>query len=105
MHFFHWHNNGELRTTFEWPTVGSGSTPDDGTTVTHSESPMVDTSGWTGGAESLSHRQMLDAVCYVVDNGVRWRSVPVDFPARDRVYAFPPGSGASSVDDGRICPG
>lgn len=73
--------------------------------MTHSESPMVDTSGWTGGAESLCHRQLLDVVRYVVDNGGRWRSVPVDFPARDRVYACSPGSGASSVDDGRICPG
>jgi transposase len=31
---------------------------------------------------------MLDAVFYVTDNGVKWRSVPADFPARDRVYAF-----------------
>lgn len=60
----------------------------------HSESPAVDTSGWTGGAESLCHRQMRHAVCYVVDNGVKWRSVPVDFPARDRVHAFSAGSGA-----------
>lgn len=28
MHFFHWYENGELRTTFEWPTVRRGSTPD-----------------------------------------------------------------------------
>ena len=27
--FFHWYENGELRTTFEWPTVRSGSTPDE----------------------------------------------------------------------------
>ncbi|MEV0740161.1 DUF6461 domain-containing protein [Streptomyces sp. NPDC050549] len=29
MHFFHWYENGELRTRFEWPTVRSGSTPDE----------------------------------------------------------------------------
>ncbi|WP_327241868.1 transposase [Streptomyces sp. NBC_01320] len=31
---------------------------------------------------------MLDAVFYVTDNGVKWRSVPADFPAWDRVYPF-----------------
>jgi hypothetical protein len=29
MHFFHWHENGELRTTFEWPSVRTGSAPDE----------------------------------------------------------------------------
>ncbi|MET8422127.1 DUF6461 domain-containing protein [Streptomyces sp. NPDC005134] len=29
MHFFHWYEDGELRTTFEWPTARDGSTPDD----------------------------------------------------------------------------
>ncbi|MFJ2967576.1 IS5 family transposase [Streptomyces collinus] len=31
---------------------------------------------------------MLDAVRYVVDNGIKWRAMPIDFPAWDRVYAF-----------------
>ncbi|RZB13418.1 transposase [Streptomyces sp. F001] len=31
---------------------------------------------------------MLDAVFYVVDNGIKWRALPVGFPAWDRVYAF-----------------
>jgi hypothetical protein len=50
MHFFHWHENGELRTTFEWPTVRSGSTPDElnavmrevGFDLTDEEAPDVD---------------------------------------------------------------
>ncbi|MFI6009527.1 DUF6461 domain-containing protein [Streptomyces sp. NPDC051243] len=29
MDFFHWYENGELRTTFEWPADRSGSTPDE----------------------------------------------------------------------------
>lgn len=29
MDFFHWHENGELRTTFEWPADRTGSTPDE----------------------------------------------------------------------------
>lgn len=28
IHLFHWYEDGELRTTFEWPTVREGSTPD-----------------------------------------------------------------------------
>lgn len=50
------------------------------------------TPGWMEGRggrpESYCHRQMIDAVRYLVDNGVKWRSLPVDFPPWDRVYAF-----------------
>ncbi|MFG3250995.1 DUF6461 domain-containing protein [Streptomyces sp. NPDC048187] len=28
LHFFHWYEDGKLRTTFEWPTARAGSTPD-----------------------------------------------------------------------------
>lgn len=31
---------------------------------------------------------MIDAVRYLLDNGIKWRPVPVDFPLWDRVYAF-----------------
>ena len=31
---------------------------------------------------------MLDAIRYLVDNGIKWRAMPADFPAWDRVYAF-----------------
>jgi hypothetical protein len=34
------------------------------------------------------YRQMLDAVFCVLDNGIKWRPMPVGFPAWDRVYAF-----------------
>ncbi|MFE4960679.1 IS5 family transposase [Streptomyces sp. NPDC056653] len=44
--------------------------------------------GRGGQPEGYCHRQMIDAVFYVTDNGVKWRSVPGDFPAWDRVYAF-----------------
>lgn len=33
-------------------------------------------------------RPMLDAVRYVVRNGIEWRAVPVDFPPWEAVYAF-----------------
>ncbi|MFB9579880.1 IS5 family transposase, partial [Streptomyces yanii] len=54
--------------------------------------PLLPVPAWMEGRggrpEGYCHRQMLDAVFYVVDNGIKWRSMPVDFPAWDRAYAF-----------------
>jgi hypothetical protein len=39
--------------------------------------------GWRGEAavrKATAHRQLLDAVRYVVDNGVKWANLPADFP-------------------------
>lgn len=44
--------------------------------------------GRGGQPEGYCHRQMLDAVFYVTDNGIKWRAMPADFPAWDRVYAY-----------------
>jgi transposase len=48
--------------------------------------------GWMEGRggqpEGYCHRQMVDAVRYLVAGGITWRSMPADFPAWDRVYAF-----------------
>ncbi|MEV7472023.1 IS5 family transposase [Streptomyces kronopolitis] len=44
--------------------------------------------GRGGQPEGYCHRQMLDAIRYVTDNGIKWRAMPADFPAWDRVYAF-----------------
>jgi transposase len=33
-------------------------------------------------------RAMVDAIGYVVRNGIEWRALPVDFPPWDAVYAF-----------------
>lgn len=44
--------------------------------------------GRGGRPEGYCHRVMLDAVFYVVDGGIKWRAMPVDFPPWDRVYAF-----------------
>ncbi|MBB4986631.1 IS5 family transposase [Streptomyces nymphaeiformis] len=44
--------------------------------------------GRDGRPEGYCHRQILDAVRYVVDNGVKWRAMPADFPPWDRVDAF-----------------
>ncbi|MEU6300916.1 IS5 family transposase [Streptomyces erythrochromogenes] len=54
--------------------------------------PLLPVPAWLEGRggrpEGYCHRQILDAVRYVVDNGIKWRSVPADFPARDRVSSF-----------------
>ncbi|MBM9439942.1 IS5 family transposase [Streptomyces bryophytorum] len=48
--------------------------------------------GWMEGRgrrpEGYCHRQMLDAVRYLVAGGITWRAMPADFPPWDRVYAF-----------------
>ncbi|MEV4974688.1 IS5 family transposase [Streptomyces scopuliridis] len=44
--------------------------------------------GRGGQPEGHCHRQMLDAIRYLVAGGISWRAMPADFPARGRVYAF-----------------
>ncbi|WP_328473913.1 transposase [Streptomyces sp. NBC_00448] len=41
-----------------------------------------------GRPEAFCHREMLDAVRYLVDNGVKWTALPVDFPYWRAVYDF-----------------
>ncbi|GAA3679319.1 IS5 family transposase [Streptomyces iranensis] len=54
--------------------------------------PLLPVPGWLRGRggqpEAYCHRAMLDAVRYLVDNGIKWRAMPGDFPPWDRVYAF-----------------
>jgi transposase len=80
-----------------------GNARDHGERVRHYKSDMTDAEwaavrdllpppAWMGGRggrpESYCHRQMLDAVRYVVDNGVKWAALPADFPPFKRVHAF-----------------
>ncbi|MCX4618054.1 transposase [Streptomyces albogriseolus] len=48
--------------------------------------------GWLAGRggrpEGYCHRQMIDAVRYLVDNGIKWRAMPSDFPPWPRVSAL-----------------
>lgn len=41
-----------------------------------------------GRPKAYCHREMLDAVRYLVDNGVKWMAIPVDFPNWRAVYDF-----------------
>ncbi len=44
--------------------------------------------GRGGQPEGHCHRQMLDAIRYLVAGGISWRAMPADFPTWARVYAF-----------------
>jgi transposase len=44
--------------------------------------------GRGGRPESYCHRVMVDAVLYLVDGGIKWRAMPVDFPDWAAVYRF-----------------
>ncbi|WUX65468.1 IS5 family transposase [Streptomyces sp. NBC_01429] len=44
--------------------------------------------GRGGRPEGYCHRQLLDAIRYLVAGGISWRAMPADFPGWRRVYAF-----------------
>lgn len=54
--------------------------------------PLIPLPAWIGGRggrpEGYCHREMIDAVLYVTDNGNKWRATPRDFPAWEAVYRF-----------------
>ncbi len=54
--------------------------------------PLLPVPAWLEGRggqpEGYCHRQMSDAIRYLVAGGISWRAMPADFPARGRVYAF-----------------
>ncbi|MFD5191106.1 IS5 family transposase [Streptomyces sp. NPDC058357] len=54
--------------------------------------PLPPVPGWMQGQggqpEAYCHRAMLDAIGYLVDNGIKWRAMPADFPPWHQVYAF-----------------
>jgi transposase len=53
---------------------------------------LIPLPAWMGGMggrpEGYCHREMIDAVLYVTDNGIKWRAMPADYPAWDAVYRF-----------------
>ena len=46
--------------------------------------PLLPVPGWLRGRggqpEAYCHRAILDAIHYLVDNGIKWRAMPADFP-------------------------
>ncbi|WP_461158119.1 IS5 family transposase, partial [Saccharopolyspora tripterygii] len=52
--------------------------------------PLLPTPGWLEGrgGRRAKHcrREIVDAILYVVDNGIKWRALPADFPPWSTVY-------------------
>ena len=52
--------------------------------------PLLPTPGWLAGrgGRRTKHcrREIVDAILYVVDNGIKWRALPADFPPWSTVY-------------------
>jgi transposase len=54
--------------------------------------PLLPDPAWLAGnggrRETHCRREILDAIFYVVDNGIKWRALPVDFPPWSTVYNY-----------------
>lgn len=54
--------------------------------------PLIPTPAWIlgrgGRPEEYCHRQLIDSILYLTDNGIKWRAMPADFPAWDDCYRF-----------------
>jgi len=52
--------------------------------------PLIPSPAWIlgrgGRSEESCHRQLIDAILYPTDNGIKWRAMPADLPARDGCY-------------------
>lgn len=53
---------------------------------------LIPVPAWIGGRggrpEGYCHREMIDAMLYVDDNGTKWRALPADFPEWIAAYRF-----------------
>lgn len=54
--------------------------------------PLIPVPAWMAGRggrpEGYCHREILDAVLYIDDNGTKWRALPADFPDWTAAYRF-----------------
>lgn len=54
--------------------------------------PLIPVPAWIRGRggrpEGYCHREMIDAMLYVDDNGTKWRALPADFPQWTAAYRF-----------------
>jgi transposase len=54
--------------------------------------PLIPTPAWRlghgGRPEEYCHRQLIDAILYLTDNGIKWRAMPADFPGWTDCYRF-----------------
>jgi transposase len=54
--------------------------------------PLLPDPAWLAGRggrpERQCRRQIVDAIFYLVDNGIKWRALPADLPPWSTVYKF-----------------
>ncbi|HEU0086248.1 MAG TPA: IS5 family transposase [Pseudonocardiaceae bacterium] len=64
--------------------------------------PLLPDPAWLRGKggrhEVHCRRQIVDAIFYVVDNGIKWRALPADFPPWSTVYNYFAAWAAAGVD-------
>lgn len=50
--------------------------------------PLLPAERRTGSPRQVEIREVLNALMYVADNGIKWRALPHDFPAWQTVYGY-----------------
>ena len=50
--------------------------------------PLLPAEKPTGKPREVDLRDVLDAIFYRADNGIKWRAMPIDFPAWQTVYGY-----------------
>jgi transposase len=50
--------------------------------------PLLPTASPIGHPRQVSLREILNAIFYVLDNGIKWRAMPHDFPPWQTVYDY-----------------
>lgn len=50
--------------------------------------PLLPAEKPIGAPREVELREILNALLYVVDNGIKWRAMPHDFPAWQTVYGY-----------------
>ena len=62
--------------------------------------PLLPDPAWLapgGRPEAHCRRQIVDAIFYLIDNGIKWRALPADFPPWSTVYKFFTGWEADGI--------
>lgn len=50
--------------------------------------PLIKSANHIGSPPSVELREVMNALMYVTDNGIKWRAMPHEFPAWQTVYGY-----------------
>jgi len=50
--------------------------------------PLIPSANHIGSPRSVELREVMNALMYVADNGIKWRAMPHEFPAWQTVYGY-----------------